>query len=459
MLSKFKQIVNNYRTVVKFCKENSNKIKSIEEELSNVKGIINNENEVLNSKIDKIASINNDIFNNFRYSNLEFLTLDNTVKKCKVLIVGFYGAPNLGDELMLQTLLLKLSNFNSNIDVTIMLCENSKFDITTYPGVKILHYPKSVLDLNVISNYFDCVIFGGGALLDDSDFNIYNSQLSLGNILINLSLRMIAFNKKLILYGLSCSDSIINPEYILKLDFIIQNCTYISLRDENSKKTLERIGIETNKISIVNDIVFSNQSLYHTKKLSSSVSEQCNIGIVYICSNIDEMVIFTNKIITSFKNKYKKVHISLIPFYQYNNNDKDFYKKLSDKLNYDNISIEKYPRNLDELISIFNNCEYVISMRYHATLVANSLGKKVLNLKYDTHNHYNNKIDYLYKKYKFKNYEILYSKLNEPISHNVIDKFVNGKSNETISDKIYNESNKEIKHVIKLLTKENNNEN
>ena len=80
MLSKFKQIVNNYRTVVKFCKENSNKIKSIEEELSNVKGIINNENEVLNSKIDKIASINNDIFNNFRYSNLEFLTLDNTVK-------------------------------------------------------------------------------------------------------------------------------------------------------------------------------------------------------------------------------------------------------------------------------------------------------------------------------------------------------------------------------------------
>lgn len=460
MLSKIKKLINNYRYVVNFCKENSEQVKIIKENVLDTQKLLKNEFEILNFKVNKLEFNYNELNCNFKYSNLEFLTLDNSIKDMKLLIVGFYGAPNLGDELMLETLLLKLKNFNSNINVTIMLCENSKFDITKYPGVKILHYPKSILDLNVISDYFDCVIFGGGALLDDSDFDFYNNQLSLGNVLINLSLRMIAFNKKVILYGLSCASSINNSEYISKLNFIVENCTYISLRDENSKKVLEKIGIKTTKILTVNDIVFANQNLYFKKEKKLNASTSCNIGIIYVCSdNIAELYNFTKRIISKFCKKYKKVHISLIPFYEFNDNDTNFYKKLINKLNYEDISILKMPKDFAELTSVFENYEYIISMRYHATLIANSLGKKVLNLKYDLHRHYNNKIDYLYKRYNFQNYELLYSQMNKKISDKVFNEFINGKPSKNISDKVYRDSNEEIEYAMKFLIMEDNNEN
>lgn len=76
---------------------------------------------------------------------------NNQFNKKKVLICGFYGAFNLGDELMLQTILKNLKNV-SNLEITIMLCDNPYTDTTKYGKCKFIHYPRTRNDLNIIAN-------------------------------------------------------------------------------------------------------------------------------------------------------------------------------------------------------------------------------------------------------------------------------------------------------------------
>ena len=179
-------------------KDLDNSIKDIKTELLTLKteskkyDDLNNKLDLLQTELNNVKSLNELLFNNIqiekKFMNFEMLTLDSNVTKKRVLLAGFYGAPNLGDELMLEVLVSKLKKLD-NIDLTVMLSENRDYDITKYPNFKIIHYPKSILDINILANYFDTVIFGGGALLDDHDYNYYNNQLTLSNFLINICLK------------------------------------------------------------------------------------------------------------------------------------------------------------------------------------------------------------------------------------------------------------------------------
>ena len=106
-----KKIDDNYNNIVELNK----KINKIEIDFNN----INEKCDLLTKKVDllenEISNFNQNfnIMFNFikeqnKYSNLEMLTLDNNVKKKRVLLMGFYGAPNLGDELMLEVIVSKL---------------------------------------------------------------------------------------------------------------------------------------------------------------------------------------------------------------------------------------------------------------------------------------------------------------------------------------------------------------
>ena len=93
--------------------------------------------------------------------------------------MGFYGAPNLGDELMLETLLQYFPSFK-DVDLTIMLSDNPVYDIGSYPAVNFIHYPKTRYDFNYLAQYFDTLVFGGGAIIDDRFFdNNYSYKVEL----------------------------------------------------------------------------------------------------------------------------------------------------------------------------------------------------------------------------------------------------------------------------------------
>lgn len=74
--------------------------------------------------------------------------------------------------------------------------------------------------------------------------------------------------------------------------------------------------------------------------------------------------------------------------------------KLKEKVN-DNkrIFICEFASNFNEVINLLNENKYVISMRYHSSLISMIESKNLLTFLYDKHTHYYNKISYVYEKY------------------------------------------------------------
>lgn len=344
----------------------------------------------------------------FDYSNLDLLHLNHTTtNKKKVLLCGFYGAFNAGDEYILQTILDYLSD-EDNLEITIMLCDNRNTDITNYGKCKFIHYPRNIFDFNHLANYYDAVFFGGGALLDDVDYGNPDIPFTFGYILVNLAMRFITFDKPTILYGMSSNAKLSSPEFIQKLNFIAENATHFSLRDTNSLSTLKKAGINIKHIKIVNDIVFSSTLLANYKPANHKTKPSViNIGIVLICSQDTNLQNINNiRSLIKYLNRNKiNFHLNFIPFYNYLNNDTVYYKNLIEKLNISDsvTSITPFSLQLKSVIDEFNRQDVVISMRYHGSLIANAMGKQTLTLMPDNkHRHYPNKMKYLHSHYGFR---------------------------------------------------------
>lgn len=430
------EIINELNTI----KEQSNALNERLNCLDDYISDLNNNSFMINKKIDYLKDY-------VSYGSMETLPLISKTSsdKKKILICGFYGAFNLGDELMLNKMLENIEKAG-NYDITIMLCDNPYTDMTRYGKYKFIHYPKTRSDLNHLALYYDCLIFGGGALIDDVNYDNIDSQMTLGYILINLTMRFITFDKKTILYGLSTNDKIENLEFIKKLNYIINNCTYFSLRDTNSLKTLKKANIDVSNVKIVDDIVFA----YDFKEVNNKGRNIINVGIIYITSpDTRETLIENLKKIIIYLNENKIAYnINFIPFYDYLGSDVKFYNDLKDNFGSDNIKVLDYEFTFEKLQTVINDQDYIISMRYHGSLIANMLNKKVLSIVYKNHRHYQNKMNYLYENYGFeKNMQFNVTKK----SLDALFKAPKVKKDKTLLDKISKQSNKDIIDALKKL--------
>lgn len=147
---------------------------------------------------------------------------------------------NVGDELMLQTILDYFKKYD-NVFVTVLLDYNDKYNILKngYKNVSYLHYPKSVYDFDLLVSKFDKLVFGGGAIIDDRNYNFEDPfSITLSKLLIELSIKFIDNNKDVYWIGLSSNIDFKNASFVKKLKYIVDNAKYISLRDINSLNLL-----------------------------------------------------------------------------------------------------------------------------------------------------------------------------------------------------------------------------
>ena len=410
-----RRIFVDYNFINYLIEENSKtylgKVLQISDNLENKLNEINNKIDEVNKKIQVQESyiINTEIteiskaVSQMKYANIELQNIRPSKDKKNILIIGFYGAPNLGDELMLETLLEYLENLE-NIQITVLLSDNPQYNIDKYKNIRFIHYPKTLYDFNILAEQYDYFIFGGGAIINDKNFEKEDSyHYDLGTILIKLSMRAIAFNKKVICLALSASNKITNKEYIGKLKYIIENAFYFSVRDVYTKKfLLDEMGEHLqDKIIEINDIVLSNKEINSIIQKEKYKSKELSIGIVWIANdnNIQKLENVLNSIEQCLINfGIEKCTVNLIPFYEYCEIDTRFYNQL-DKTNFTRltINVEKYPENMSETIKLFTKNNLIIGMRYHSVLIANILAIPCVSVCYDIHEDYYNKIKYVNK--------------------------------------------------------------
>jgi len=362
--------------------ENIEKTKRLEENLN-----------IANANINTIINTANSLKKENQYVNHELMYLElSKLKSKRILLVGFYGADNLGDELMLQTILSYFPKERLS-DVTVLLCDNEGYDYSHLPAVNILHYPKSKFDYNILAQEFDTLVWGGGALIDDGFYD--DKSTALNNMLVDLSLRFIACEKRVFALGLSSNKELTNANYINKLKTVCEKSVAFTIRDIYSLEKLKSLGI-TN-IILLNDPVFYNKIWSSLPAPQQNNNDTVKVGIIWICYPNTENIfnIIISKLCEKFSDK-SKLEIVLIPFYNYVNLDKNYFKTLTQSNSYNNVvSICDYTNDLNMLVNTINQLDFIINMRYHGMLISGILNKKAFNICYDCHPHYHNKIKYL----------------------------------------------------------------
>ncbi|MBQ3409050.1 MAG: polysaccharide pyruvyl transferase family protein [Clostridia bacterium] len=434
----------------------NHKISDISERINNCYDKIDrisNENNNNKFEIQKELSKLQQYVNQYKYCNSEIQGIANDKKKKNILIVGFYGAPNLGDELMLETILDYLENID-NKEIMVMIADNPNYNIDKYKDVKFIHYPLCVSDFNILADKYDYIVFGGGAIIDDTQYQKEKSyQYDLGTILIKLAIRAIAFHKKVVCIGLSSCKHIKNDEYLKKLRHIIENSTIFTVRDKYTKNYLKEVlGEDIDRhVLVTNDIVFSNKEIRgHIRKCEDILKEKKNIGIVYISNDNNKEKL--KLLIKSVKSQIKDARINLIPFYDYDNCDTKFYKAIQEEET--DCNVEKYPENMEELISIYKKNDIIIGMRYHAILLAYIFNIPCIPICYDIHEHYLYKVRSINELFN-KTESINYSTFTENdivggMKHLSNEDF---KNKYELCNKIIDEAEEEMNGIVKNIFK------
>lgn len=421
----------------------NNGLQKIIQEQKYLQEKVTNIEQILRFNVDRQHYLNS-------YFNPEILLLEKH-SEGDLLLCGNYGECNAGDELMLQTMLEYLEKYCKK-HVTVMLVPDRYYDITNFKDVSFIHYPQTCFDFELLAEKFDEVVFGGGALIEDEFYQeVYDFGIPICRTLVDLSLRFIEKKKKVFCIGLSTALTLKNTEYIGKLQRVIDGAEHFSVRDIYSICTLKNARIDCKNVKLENDIVYANCRLEsfikNTRCESIEDDKVFKIGLVYIFN--EETIQKLEIVLTMLKKCMddKTYEINVICFSGNRHNDENYYYHFLERKQ--NVNLVPYSGDLETIIKTVLSQDLIINMRYHSMLLSLSLGMPSINIMYDTHKHYTNKITYVLEQFGLDiNKCIKFSELNDGMD-DINSRVVENQNNKVLE--LLNNSQNQLYNVVKKM--------
>lgn len=279
----------------------------------------------------------------------------------KILISGYYGFENFGDEAILKVLVENLKKTGYSLTVI----SNNPNHTASKRNVQCVHTFDIVNIIKTIKNT-DVLISGGGSLLQD--------VTSLKSLLYYLFIIFTAlfFKKKIIIFAQGIGP--INNFFGKFLTQIaLKKCTYITVRDIKSLELLNSWQINADLVS---------DPVWNIKK--TNIGNKKNIIGIQLRSWNTLSDVYLNKLATSINSNFSDFDIRIY--------------SLQDCLDYDicktfqQILLNINPNlntkllkamSVDDTIESFSNLQYLIAMRYHACLLSIKYGIPTIALSYD----------------------------------------------------------------------------
>ncbi|MBQ2645211.1 polysaccharide pyruvyl transferase CsaB [bacterium] len=282
-------------------------------------------------------------------------------KKPKVLISGYYGFDNFGDEAVLSVLVESLKNCNID-DITVF----SKNPEITKKNYNVKAYNSFNL-FEIITNILHCNILfsGGGSLLQDA-----TSSKSLIYYL-GIIITALFFRKKVIIFAQGIGP--IKNKFLKNLTMLVlKNCNFVTVRDEKSLNILKENKV---KAELVSDPVWNIPLMtkYSHRGIGIQLRKWDNLT--------DEWI----KIFAKYIEKYYSDKVIFIYVLQ-ESLDREVCYKLEDELRAINPNIHTHiviNRATFEIVKAFSHLDELIAMRYHACLLGLKYGIPVVPIVYD----------------------------------------------------------------------------
>lgn len=165
----------------------------------------------------------------------------------KVIISGYYGFGNTGDEAILSAMIKALQKYIKDVEITVISKDSRK--TTTQHCVKAVQRNKPIDILKAIWES-DLFISGGGGLIQDVT-GVSTIQYYLGMVLLAKIL------KKKVMYYAQGIGPVKTDKGKKITKFITNMIDVVTLRDDESKKCLIEIGVKSPPIFITADPVMA----------------------------------------------------------------------------------------------------------------------------------------------------------------------------------------------------------
>lgn len=282
----------------------------------------------------------------------------------KVVISGYYGFDNIGDEAILKSIIMALKEEDKSIEITVL---------SSNPEGTKKNYNVNAINRWNIKNIYkellngDGLISGGGSLLQDvtSSRSIlyYTSIIGLARLM----------KKPVAIYaqGVGPINKNLNKKIV---KHFLNKVQYISLRDEESFELIKSIGVK-----VESDIVPDPVMGLDFKSIDRKYRKEPYIIISVRSWGSKED--YLNQIAKSCDDiKKAGISIKLIPMH--GKLDEDTSKILANMIKGD-VEILSYKMNIEEKLKYIREARLMIAMRLHALIFAGNVGTPMIGISYD----------------------------------------------------------------------------
>ncbi|NDI34779.1 polysaccharide pyruvyl transferase CsaB [Chengkuizengella sediminis] len=300
----------------------------------------------------------------------------------RLVISGYYGFNNSGDEAVLCSILAALRNqtAQTNVQIEPIVLSANPVQTTQMYGVQAVHRMK-LKEVYAAIRKSDGLISGGGSLLQDVTSNktipYYLGILKLAQWL----------GKPTFIYAQGIGP-IQKPIFHKRVNKVFERCHYISVRDTASYALLKEMGLNDSQIDQVPDPVMgmSVPLQQENNKVFSSDNQPKVIGVSVRFWNKERSEL--NKIAKAIKllREKENVIIKMLPFHMPHDLEASLYilhqMGLSEKELPEDIQILSGD-NPTEMFKEVSTCDVLIGMRLHSLIYAANNYVPLVGISYD----------------------------------------------------------------------------
>jgi polysaccharide pyruvyl transferase CsaB len=296
--------------------------------------------------------------------------------KNSILISGYYGFDNSGDDAILKAIVKDIKECNQKINIKVL--SNNPFKTENMYPVTAVNRFKITEVLEAIKDS-DLFISGGGSLLQD--------VTSTRSLLYYLALMFCArlCRKPIMVYanGIGPIDRKINRFFTKK---ILNKVDLITLRDKGSREYVESLGVKNKNIHVTADPVFTllpshPEEVNQIFKNEKIPRDKRIIGIsVRQWKGSQNLVEVISKSIEYMLKKYD-VNIVLIPMHY--PEDLDISLDIQNRVQESGCYVMKEKYSVEEIMGVIKELEIIIAMRLHSLIYAATQEVPIVGLSYD----------------------------------------------------------------------------
>jgi len=292
-----------------------------------------------------------------------------------ILISGYYGFKNSGDDALLLAIIRDLKKYKE--DVSLAVLSNSPKETSEIYKVKAVNRmnPFSII-INLLKSRL--LISGGGTLIQDGT--------STKSLIYYLGIIKLAhfLGKKVMLYANGIGP--LREEHRKMTADILNKVDMITLRDENSLEELKNLGVDKPKIILTADPAF-NLECKNSERGKEILKK-------YGIKPEDKTVLISvrnwKKISPDFCGEIAKTADYLAETYGYKivflpmqySKDCEISENVQKLMKNESVCLEEY-LSIDDVLSVIKDSELCIGMRLHSLIYSAGNAVPVIGLVYD----------------------------------------------------------------------------